>query len=491
MPKRLSLHTLSRLPAAMRPPYDPATLIPGIIHIGCSAFHRAHQAVYTEQALVAAKGDWGIIGASLRQAQVRDDLLAQNGLYTVLEKGADKVGVAVIGCMRDVVFTPEDPTRLPYLIAQPNIRLVSLTVTEQGYCHDPLTGLLDFSHPDIMHDLEHPTVPISTVGVLAAGLRARRLVNGQPITILSCDNLPRNGRLLQRLVTAFTEKTDHETVRWIADNVTFPCTMVDRIVPATTAATLEEAQKLTGLQDKAPVWTEPFKQWVIEDNFAAGRPQWEAGGAEFVADVAPYEEMKLRLVSGTQSMLAYLAYLAGYEFIYQAMADQVFATLARRFMAEEAAPALAMPQGYDPARYQAQLLKRFANRHLPHHCYQIAMDGSQKLPQRLLATVRVNLEKGGSIQFAALGVAAWMRYVGGVDESGLPIGVQDPLAESLRAAAQGEAAAIVDRLLQVKPVFGDDLPRNAVFRTALIRALETLQKDGSRRTVAAWTQAGA
>ena len=306
MSKLLSFHTLSGLPAAMRPPYDPATLIPGIIHIGCGAFHRAHQAVYTEQALAAAKGDWGIIGASLRQPQVRDQLHAQNGLYTVLEKGADGTKATVIGCMRDVVFTPEDATRLPYLIAQPNIKLVSLTVTEKGYCHHPATGALNFDHPDIVHDLEHPMVPLSTVGVLVAGLRARRLVHGLPITILCCDNLPHNGRVLKGLVMAYAEEIDPETAKWIAGNVTFPSTMVDRIVPATTAETLAEVQALTGLQDKAAVWGEPFKQWVIEDNFAAGRPQWEAGGAEFVADVAPYEEMKLRLLNGSHSMLAYL-----------------------------------------------------------------------------------------------------------------------------------------------------------------------------------------
>lgn len=474
----------------MRPPYNPAELVAGIVHIGCGAFHRAHQAVYTELALAAAPGPWGIIGASLRQPQVRNQLLAQNCLYTVLEKGSDGSRATVIGCLRDVVFTPEDTTRLPYLIAQPNIKLVSLTVTEKGYCRDLLTGALDFSHPDIKHDVAHPMVPLSTVGVLVAGLRSRRLGHGQPITILCCDNLPDNGRVLKELVMAFAERVDPKTAEWIVGHVTFPGTMADRIVPAATDATLAEARALLGFQDKAAIWSEPFRQWVIEDNFAAGRPQWEAGGAQFVDDVAPYEAMKLRLLNGSQTLMAYLGWLAGYEFINQVIAEPAFATLVRRYMVEEAAPTLSIPAGVDLAAYQEQLLGRFSNPYLPHRCDQIAIDGSQKLPQRLLGTVRDNLTKGGSIQFAALGIAAWMQYVGGVDENGMPIAVEDPLAAQLQAAASVDAESAVDGLLKLAPVFGTDLAGNAVLRTALVMALTSLRTAGSLRTVAAWAGTG-
>jgi fructuronate reductase len=483
---RLSLQSLAALPRAMRPAYDPATLKPGIVHIGCGAFHRAHQAVYTEQALRASRGDWGIIGASLRQPGVRDQLRAQDGLYTVLTKGPQHAGAQVIGCMRGIVFAPDDPIRLPHAIAKKEIHVVSLTITEKGYCLDPATRALDFYHPDIQHDLANSDRPVSAVAVLVAGLHARRRAHGRPLTILCCDNLAHNGRVLKDLVLAFAYALDADTARWIAANVSFPSTMVDRIVPATTPATLTEVQQLLGLRDEAAVWGEPFSQWVIEDDFAAGRPLWEAGGAEFVSDVKPYEDMKLRLLNSSNSLLAYLGYLAGHEYIYQVMQEPAYATLVRRFMSEEAAPTLTMPPGVDLQSYQAQVMERFSNWNLPHRCYQIAMDGSQKLPQRLLNTVRDNLAAGRSIHFCSLALAAWMRYVSGTDETGKAFTVQDPLADVLRAAAGGEAKSAVDRLLGVRAIFGDDLPRSAAFRDALVKALDHLQRAGSRNTAAAW-----
>ena len=485
MSKLLSLPFLKRLPAAVRrPSYYPAALQPGIVHIGCGAFHKAHQAVYTEQALAAAYGKWGIIGASLRQPVIRDQLRVQDGLYSVLEKGADVTQISLIGCMRGVVFTPDDPTLLPCVISRSAIKLVSLTVTEKGYCHDPVSDTLNFSHPDIVHDVRCPDAPVSAVGALVAGLRARRLLNGQPLTVLCCDNLSHNGQVLQGLVLAFAQATDAETASWIAENVSFPCTMVDRIVPAVTSVTLTQAQHLLGVQDRAAVWSEPYKQWVIEDCFVNERPLWEAGGAEFVPTVGPYEEMKRRLLNGSHSMLAYLGYLAGYQHIDQVMHDCAYATLVKRFMAEEAAPTLSV--GHDLQRYQTQLLERFSNPYLLHRCDQIAMDGSQKLPQRLLDTVRANLRAGRSIHLAALAIAGWMRYVSGVDEVGQPIVVQDPLAATLLFAAQGEAAPAVERLLAVRAVFGDDLPQSTVFRAELVKALSHLQRVGSRSTTVAW-----
>jgi fructuronate reductase len=488
MQELLSLATLSRLHGVARPQYDPEALSPGIVHIGCGAFHRAHQAVYTEQALAAAYGNWGIIGASLRQQSVSDLLRAQNGLYTALTKGQDETSVMVIGCVRDAIHTPSDPTLLPAIISAPEIRVVSLTITEKGYCLRPSDGTLDFSHPDISHDLRHPYMPASAVGTLFAGLHARRLAHGKPLTVLCCDNLQHNGQLLRRLTLAFAEAVDADTARWIADNLTFPDTMVDRIVPATTTSTLTEVRELLGMEDRAAVWGEPFKQWVIQDNFAAERPLWEAAGAQFVPDVTPYEQMKLRLLNSSNSLLAYLGYLGGDEYICQAIRAPGYAGLTRRFMTEEAAPTLTMPPGQDLGAYQEQLLERFANSALPHRCHQIAMDGSQKLPQRLLCIVRDNLAAGRPIRFSALIVAAWMRYVTGVDEAGKPIAVQDPMADQLRDAAQGAAASVVDRMLTLHSVFGADLPRSGAFRHELIRALGCLQRDGSRRTVIAYVE---
>jgi fructuronate reductase len=486
MQKLLSLAALSTVAAAMRPRYDPAALQAGIVHIGCGAFHRAHQAVYTEQALAADYGAWGIIGASLRQRSTSDLLRAQGGLYTVLTKGQAETSAMVIGCVRDVIHTPSDPTRLPAHIGAPEIRVVSLTVTEKAYCLHPSDGSLDFSHPDIAHDLRQPGVPVSAIGTLFAGLHARRLAHGQPLTVLCCDNLRHNGRLLRRLTLAFAEAADQDTARWIADNISFPDTMVDRIVPAATPSTLAGVQEMIGMEDRAAVWGEPFKQWVIQDDFAAKRPLWEAAGAQLVPDVKPYEDMKLRLLNSSNSLLAYLGYLGGDEYIYQAIRAPGYADLTRRFMTEEAAPTLTMPPGQDLGIYQAQMLERFANSALPHRCHQIAMDGSQKLPQRLLGIVRDNLAAGRPVRLSALVVAAWMRYVGGVDEAGAPIAVQDPMADQLREAAQGEAASVVDRMLALRTVFGEDLPRSGLFRRELVNALAHLQRNGSRRTVSAY-----
>lgn len=488
MPDLLSLKSLSQLPPSIRPRYDPSRLRPGIVHLGCGAFHRAHQAVYTEQALNAAGGDWGIVGASLRQPEVRDHLRAQDGLYTVLTRGADSTSEMVVGCMRDVVFAPDDRQRLPCLIASPEIRIVSLTITEKGYCLDPASGALDFSHPDIRHDVRHPDLPASAVGTLAAGLRARHLAHGRPLTVLSCDNLQHNGAVLRRLVTDFLQETDADTAAWISANVSFPSTMVDRIVPATTPELLDEVELRLGVRDNAAVWGEPFKQWVIEDLFAAERPQWEFGGAQLVPDVKPYEDMKLRLLNSSNSLLAYLGYLAGYEVISQVMQDARYATLVRRFMAEEAAPALSAPGEQELRAYQAMVIERFSNPRLQHRCHQIAMDGSQKLPQRLLCTVRDNLAAGRPIRMCALVLAAWMRYVSGIDENGKPIVVQDPLAAELCKAAQGDSATVVGSMLALHTVFDDELARSARLRSELVAALDQLQRLGSRRTVAAYLE---
>lgn len=483
MTQSLSLSTLGRLPPAIRPHYEPVTLRAGIVHIGAGAFHRAHQAVYTEEALATEYGDWGIIGASLRQQGLSDTLRAQDSLYSVLTRSEAGSGLRVIACVRDVIHTPSDPRRLSALIASAQIKLVSLTVTEKGYGFDPATRSLDFARPDIARDLRTPHVPASTIGTLFAGLHARRIAHGRPLTVLCCDNLQHNGRLLRHLVLAYAEQVDGTTARWIEAQVAFPDTMVDRIVPATTPATLDEVEERLGLRDNAAVWGEPFMQWVIEDAFASERPYWEAGGAQFVPDVKPYEDMKLRLLNSSNSLLAYLGYLAGCDYVYEAIALPGYAQLVRRFMQEEAAPTLSMPPGQDLAAYQERLIERFGNTALPHRCHQIAMDGSQKLPPRFLAIVRDNLAAGRPVRLSALAVAAWMRYVGGKDENGKPIAVQDPLANQLQAAAQGEAAGIVDRLLDMRAIFGDELPRCERFRSELIAALERLQQIGSRAAV--------
>jgi fructuronate reductase len=485
--RMLTLDALSVLPTEVgRPAYDIGAVGVGIVHLGLGAFHRAHQAVYTD-AILRREPGWGICGVSLKTPRVIAALTPQDGLYTVLEKGAEGTSARVIGAVREMLFLGTQRDRLIARIADPAVRVVTLTVTEKGYCHDPATGRLDLSHPDIGHDLAHPEAPVSAIGVLAAGLAARRAAAGGPMNVVCCDNLPHNGRTVEGIVTAFAQARDPALADWIGKHVAFPCTMVDRIVPATTVADVAEVGRRLGVGDAAPVVAEPYSSWVIEDRFRTARPPWEDAGAQIVADVAPFETMKLRLLNGSHSTLAYLGFLSGHEFIWQASADPLLATLVERLMTEEVMPTLVPPHGVDLPAYGAQLMLRFRNPALPHRTQQIAMDGSQKLPQRLLATVRERLAGGGSIAHLALAIAGWIRYASGTDEHGKPIAVSDPLAArfaAIAAAAQGNAAQIAAGFLDLTEVFGADLAADAAFRRAVSRDVGSLFRDGVRRTLA-------
>jgi fructuronate reductase len=482
----LTSASLPRLPRAVRRPgFDPAALKTGIVHLGCGAFHRAHQAVYTQAVLDRKQGAWGIVGVSLQGAGVRDKLKPQDGLYTVIERSGAGETCTVIGTLRDVLFAPEDPGAVMARIADPAIKIVSITVTEKGYCRDPALGRLDAVHPDISHDLARPDHPRSMLGVLVGGLARRQASGAGPVTVLCCDNLPHNGKTVATLVASFAALRDDRLAAWIAANVAFPSTMVDRIVPATSEADLATAAAALGLRDEAPVAAEPFKQWVIEDNFAAGRPEWEVAGAELVSDVTPFEEMKLRLLNGSHSAIAYLGYLAGHEFVYQVMQQPDFVRVVRGLMAE-AAPTLRMPAGVDVAGYQAALLERFANPAIKHKTWQIAMDGSQKLPQRLLGSVRDNLAAGRPVKHLALAVAAWMRYAGGVDEKGQPIDVRDPLAARFKAVAGSDASTRAKAFFALREIFGEDLPKATAFTDAVATSLDQLTKRGAAATAASF-----
>lgn len=485
---RLSQSSLLALPAAVaRPDYDIDAVRIGIVHLGLGAFHRAHQAVYTD-AILNADPRWGICGVSLRTPRSIEALASQNGLYTVLEKSAGPTSARVIGAVRETLFLGAARDRVTLHIADPAVRVVSLTVTEKGYCHDPATGRLDPSHPDIAHDLAHPDAPVSAIGVLVAGLAARRATSGGALNVICCDNLPHNGRTVEGLVTAFARLRDPSLAEWISARVAFPCTMIDRIVPATTDADIAEVAGVLGLSDRAPVVTEPYKSWVIEDRFAAARPRWESAGALVVTDVIPYETMKLRLLNGSHSALAYLGALSGHEYLWQAASDPLLATLIERLMRTDVMPTLVAPPGVDLPAYCAELVARFRNPTLPHKTQQIAMDGSQKLPQRLLATVRDRLAGGATIDHLALAVAGWIRYASDTDASGKPIAVRDPMSATfaaIAAAAHGNASQIAEGFLGLTAIFGADLSANAPFRDAVSRDVGALVRDGVRGTLSA------
>ena len=481
--ERLRLDALPGLPAAQRPQIDPRELGTGIVHLGIGAFHRAHQAVFTEEAVAAAGGDWGICGVSQRSRGVVDQLRPQDGLYSVLERG-ERTSLRVVGAVRDLLFAAQEGERLQALLAAPGTRLVTLTVTEKGYRHDPATGRLRRTDPDVAADLAGGP-PRTVVGQLVRGLQARRAADAGPVTLLSCDNLPSNGAVLRGLVADFCAALPaaegEPLATWIAGSVSFPSSMVDRIVPATTDDDRAEAARLLGCEDHGVVVTEPFRQWVVEDDFAAGRPAWERAGAVLTADVAPYEAMKLRLLNGSHSTLAYLGALAGHAHVADAMADAGIAGVVARLMADDVEPALTVPDGFDLAAYQRELIERFHNPALRHRTVQIAMDGTQKLPQRLLGTIADRLAAGAEPRFACLGVAAWMRYVWTRQtEQGAPLPVDDPLADRLAelTAQAGTPEAAVDALLTLEEVFGPDLPANERFRTLVTDAVEALTKGG-------------
>tara|TARA_R110002012_G_scaffold77282_13_gene195886 strand:- start:135127 stop:136587 length:1461 start_codon:yes stop_codon:yes gene_type:complete len=460
----------------------------GIVHLGLGAFYRAFGAVYVEDAARIPGGDWGIIGVSLQSPGTRDRLAPQDFVYTVVTQNPDGGETfRKVEIVQDVLVAPEDPEAVLSAMSDPAIRIVTLTVTEKGYCHDPATGALNFDHPDIIHDLE-AALPRSAPGFLVRALERRRDAGHPPFTVLTCDNLPENGKLVRRAVLDLAGKLDPALSDWIASDGRFPSTMVDRITPATKSEDIDRLAQKIGYRDEAPVLCEPFRQWVVEDDFvpaygAEARPDLAAAGAEMVADVTPYENMKLRMLNGTHSSLAYLGYLAGHETIAETVADPVFAGYVKRLWRDEIIPSFTAPEGVELEAYADALFERYSNPSIRHRTWQIAMDGSQKLPQRILATIADNLAAGRECPGLMLAVAGWMRYVGGVDEKGQPIEVRDPLADKLRALsdAAGATEQKVAGLLGVREVFSARLA--ADISTPVTAAYGQLSALGARKAI--------
>lgn len=462
----------------------------GIVHLGPGAFFRAFNAIYTDQAMACDGGDWGILAVSLRSATARDQLTPQGGRYTAVCLSAEGEQTDIVDAIQAVLVAPEDPAKVLDAMCQPEVKIVSLTITEKGYCHDPATGRLRLEDAGVQHDLAHPDQPQTAPGFIVEALARRRAAGLAPFTVMSCDNLPSNGVLARGFIFDFAAARDRacqdDLADWIAENGAFPSTMVDRITPATTAADVARLQDITGYHDPACVMHEPFRQWVIEDSFVNGaRPAWDQVGAQLVHSVEAHEMMKLRCLNGTHSTLAYLGYLAGYETIAETVADPAFAQLCEYLWAEEIVPTLDTPEGEDLTTYIASLLDRYRNPAIRHRTWQIAMDGSQKLPQRLLGTLADQLERGGAIKGLTLAVAGWMRYVGGTDENGALIDVRDPLADRLRKAAdQPTPADTVAALLAIEDIFDQGLAQSTRVIDAVTLAYEGLIERGSGKMVA-------
>lgn len=424
---RLGKATLAALPSHVaRPAYDRDRQAVGIVHFGIGAFHRAHQAWYTDACLNAGEQGWMITGVSLRSGDVAAQMNPQDGLFTLTERSVDGEHARVIGAVREVVVAAQSPAAVMHRLAAPETHIVSFTVTEKGYCRAG-DGTLDLALVDAG----------SFYPLLTRAMRERQRAGSAGFTLLSCDNLAENGVQLARLMRAYLAAKAPDLTDWFDSECRCPSTMVDRIVPATTPADLARIEAAMGLRDEAAVVTEAFSQWVIEDNFAGPRPRWEDHGAQLVADVRPYETAKLRMLNGAHSLLAYCGLDAGHRYVHEAIADPHLRRLAERLMRNEAAPTIAAGPDQDLYAYAASLLARFANPALNHRLAQIAIDGSQKIPQRWLGTLATAPGKCPAI---LTGLAAWLRHV-----SGQVRVVDDPLASALSAAwAQHGAGGIVD-----------------------------------------------
>jgi len=416
---RLSAATLDRLaPDVTRFGYDRESQAIGIVHFGIGAFHRAHMAWYTDLAMDAGERNWMIAGVSLRSASVAQQMDPQDGLYTVTERGSAGSATRLIGSIHDVLVASRSRHSILIHLIAPQTRIVSFTVTEKGYCRAP-DGSLDLSLAD----------QASFYPLLTEAMRERERAGIPGLTLLSCDNLAENGRVLRALMEQYLAARAPGLADWFERECRCPSTMVDRIVPATTDADLRELEGRIGLRDEAAVFTEPFSQWVIEDGFAGGRPAWERTGAQLVADVAPYETAKLRMLNGAHSALAYLGLERGHGFVHEAIADPVIRPLVERLMREEAAPTIEAAPSQDLTAYADALIARFENPALRHRLAQIAMDGSQKIPQRWLATLAERQQRGEDSPAILTALAAWIRHVRGDGTT-----VDDPLAQRLADA---------------------------------------------------------
>jgi fructuronate reductase len=435
----LSEATLEKLPDVVkRPSYDRSAVRPGIVHLGLGAFHRAHQAVFVDECLRSGAMEWGIIGASLRRPETRDALARQDWLYTLCTREGDKEQLGVVGSIVDILVAPEAPEALLAMMARPEIRIVTLTVTEKAYLRNA-SGNLDRNNADILADLADPKRPRTAHGYLVEALARRRAAGVKPFTVLSCDNLPENGRTLRRLVTEFAAMRCAELAHHIQEEVAFPSSVVDRIVPATTADDRKRMSRQLGVDDAWPVVSEPFSQWVVEEDFPLGRPDWTAFGVTMVADVTPHEMMKLRMLNGAHSAIAYIGQLLGLETVADAFANPAVSRFVDGLWAE-IAPTLPVDAGLDSTAYATQLKRRFSNTALRHRTAQIANDGSQKLPQRIVSAAIERLAGNHRVDHLALVIATW---IAALSARGEPPAFTDPLDAQLRHASYVVAEVFV------------------------------------------------
>lgn len=490
--KRLNAALLGQLPANVAVPgYDRAAITTGIVHVGLGNFHRAHQALYLDEVFNRHPGnDWGICGVGLLPQDIRmaEALKPQDYLYTLVERDSNTNSARIIGCVRDYLHAPSNPQAVLSRMTDPSTRIVSLTVTEGGYYLDQGSGELEQDHPNLRHDLEHPDeAPISVYGYLTEALARIRKAGTTPFTVQSCDNLQSNGHVIQKMLTTFARLRDPELGSWIERNVAFPNSMVDRITPATTDQLRADVKEmLGGVEDAWPVMGETFRQWVIEDHFGNGRPPYEEVGAQMTSDVLPFELMKIHMLNASHQAFCHLGVLLGYETSDQAMADPQIVQLLNRYM-NTVRPLINEPPGENLLKYQNTLLERFGNPAIKDQLARIAFDASSRIPKFVLPMARAQLEKGEPVDIFAFVVACWIRYLGGQDDAGKPIQVQDPLSDLLLSkVSYGDKDPTP--FISLKALFGEELPQSSAFVEAVKTALASLYDNGARATLGRYCQ---
>lgn len=465
------------------PTYDRKALRPAIVHLGVGSFHRAHQAVYLDE--LAQRGitmDWGEWGVGLHSRDMKDALAQQDWLYTLVERSGREDNARVIGAMRNYLFAPEEAESVLAVLAAEQTRLVTLTITKEGYDIDLVSGDFKAEEAEVQADLAQPNNPDTALGYLCEALDRRRKAGIAPFTVLSCDNLQDNGGASKTALVSFAFLRDEKLGRWIEENVAFPSSMVDRITPQTTAAARELVATTFGINDQWPVLTEPFSQWIIQDTFCNGRPPLEEVGVQFVSDIHPYERMKTRLLNASHSALGYLGYLAGYRTTAEAMADPLISNYLNRMMEEEVIPLLPPVKGIDLANYKRTLLERFANPKVGDKLERLCARGSVKMPTFGLPSIREAIEAGRPHALLDLAVAAWLRYLRGVDDNGEEYEIVDPRKERLQELVMAGGT-------NPRPVLGEyeifgDLGQSEEFATALEQALKRLEQSGPEGTLA-------
>ncbi len=483
---KLNAKNLSLLPKEVKvPAYDRTKIKTGIVHVGIGGFHRAHQAYYTDE-LLEKHGvtEWGICGVALlhHDRKIYDTLVEQDGLYTLMITGADGVTTAsVIGSITECLFAPDEPNRVIEKMAHPEVKIITLTITEGGYNFNPATGAFMGDEPSIQSDIRNPDQPVTIFGYLTQALKRRKERGLEGITIQSCDNIQQNGEVTKKMLLAFIRLAVPELLNWTTENVFFPNAMVDRITPATSAEAIRQLQEQFHIDDGWPVVCEPFCQWVIEDHFVSGRPDWNSAGAQFVADVHPYEKMKIRLVNGGHVALGFTGYLSGYQFVYEAMADPALFQFVQDFLNEEVTPILDAVPGIDIEDYKKTLLQRFANPNIKDQLTRIISESSAKIPKFLLPTIKEQLAKGVAIKRAALIVAAWCCYLE-LAATAAPDDVQDEMKRILTEKAMESVNNDPLAFLKIESVFGG-LAGEKTFSVNYLFFLNYISKNGIAKAV--------